>query len=237
LETQTESHHHTSPKSSIWGILISPYTQFERIKRNPRIWGPLLVVILLSIVFGGIQNMAISQDASLDNVVLEGADQQQLSQFATAFAIIGTVFAGIVGPLFAISIVSLVYWLIVKLFSSDVSFRTLFSLNTHLHLLMVLALGVHALSVWIFGLPIDARVTSLAAVFPVDHGVFRNLLDQVELFSIWKWLLTVGGLAIVAGLSRKQGWMAVLIVIGLNLAMAALFGLAGTLVEEWVPAP
>ncbi|MDR6227015.1 YIP1 family protein [Desmospora profundinema] len=235
IQIQPEQSRSDGRKSSVWGVLTDPYTQFGRIKRDPRIWSPLLVVILLSIVFTGIQGYVISQQVPLDNEVLEGIEQNSFDQFVFIFSIVGAVFGGTVTPLFAILVISLVQWLLVKLFSSEVGFRPLFSLNAHLHILAVLALGVNATSGWLLGLSVEVQMTSLAVFLSTEHGVVRNLLSQVELFAIWKWILTAGGLAVVAGLTRKQGWTVVGIIIALSLSLAALFGWVETFMEEMVP--
>lgn len=49
-EVNVSSEVQETGKPSIFGFITSPVVQFEKMKSNPVIWGPLLLIVVLTVV-------------------------------------------------------------------------------------------------------------------------------------------------------------------------------------------
>ena len=205
---------------SLWGILVEPGRQFERMIHRPRFGWALAVMMLGGAVTAGV----IAYIASQRVPIPEGApmiDPAQIGMFAGVMGFVGGLVAVPVGLL----IISLIQKLLVMLFQGEASYRQLFSLNTHLYLLTLIASLIMAVLLFVLGPQADPEVppTSLAALVPAK-GALKGLLAGIELFALWKLFLTAKGLSVLARLSGGKAWTIALILFAGGLSFAALGG-------------
>lgn len=210
-------------KPSLFGMFWSPREQFEKIRQNPRIWIPLMMVTILYIVAYTVLAMSLkAEDLMLPGMTLAEAEMVVAISKAT------TVVSGFFIPVFTILISSVIYLIIVKIAKKDTTFKQLFSMNTHI--MIIGAVGIllnYLIIVMIGGSSAEAVLTSLAGLFNSKSTV----LEMFELFSIWQFILTAIGLYKVGQLSKTASVIIVIIFFLFSLSMAILgsvfSGLAG----------
>lgn len=210
-------------KPSLFGMFWSPREQFEKIRQNPRIWIPLMMVTILYIVAYTVLAMSLkAEDLMLPGMTLAEAEMVVAISKAT------TVVSGFFVPVFTILISSVIYLIIVKIAKKDTTFKQLFSMNTHI--MIIGAVGIllnYLIIVMIGGSSAEAVLTSLAGLFNSKSTV----LEMFELFSIWQFILTAIGLYKVGQLSKTASVIIVIIFFLFSLSMAILgsvfSGLAG----------
>jgi hypothetical protein len=185
-------------KPSLIGMFSSPGEQFDRMRQNPTIWIPL---ILISVVYAvGMYLMSQSMDASY--LGFEGMSKEEI-EIALAFSKVFVVITGILTPAFVALISSAIYMIFTKIAGSRVSFKQLFSMNTHIMIIGAAGLVINmALRLVIGGNP-DVMPTSLAALM---NSNTPGVMGSFELFSIWQVIVTAIGLHRLAGLSKGWAW-------------------------------
>ncbi|MES9689003.1 YIP1 family protein, partial [Bacillus sp. JJ353] len=90
MEANLEKNPVKSP--SIFGIFTSPGEQFERIKTKPAIWGPLLLVLVLTVVGAVYTAVGTNYDAIFKESGLTGEELEIVRPLAVGGAIFGTIF-------------------------------------------------------------------------------------------------------------------------------------------------
>lgn len=185
-------------KPRLFKMFWSPGEQFDRIRQNPRIWVPLIVV---SIVYAiGMYLMTLSMDASY--LGLEEMSEEEIAM-VMAFSKVSVAVTGILTPVFVVLISSAIYLIFTKIAGSDVKFKQLFSMNTHIMIIGAVGLVLNmTLRAAIGGNP-EVFITSLAGLVNSEKA---GVLGSIEVFSIWQTVLTAMGLHRVAGLSKGWAW-------------------------------
>ncbi|MBT2680654.1 YIP1 family protein [Bacillus sp. ISL-35] len=188
----------TLEKPRLIKMFWSPGEQFDRIRQNPRIWVPLIIV---SIVYSiGMYLMTLSMDASY--LGLEEMSEEEIAM-VMAFSKVSVAVTGILTPVFVVLISSAIYLIFTKIAGSDVKFKQLFSMNTHIMIIGAVGLVLNmALRAAIGGNP-EVFITSLAGLVNSEKA---GVLGSIEVFSIWQTVLTAIGLHRVAGLSKGWAW-------------------------------
>src|SRR5699024_499978 len=114
-------------KPSLFGMFLEPKKQFERLKDNPIILVPFIIITVLTTI-----GMVVMM--SLVDVIAQGPDLAKMGEdelmFVTIFTQVIFVITGILAPAVSILVSSLVYFIVAKIAKSEVSFKQLFSMNT-----------------------------------------------------------------------------------------------------------
>ncbi|KAA9025759.1 YIP1 family protein [Niallia endozanthoxylica] len=210
------------PGPKLLGMIWSPGEQFNKIRKNPRIWIPLLVVTVLNIA----AYLIIAMSMTAEDLMLPGMTTQE-AEMTLAIAKATTAVSGFAAPIFAILFSSLIHFIIVKIARKETSFKQLFSMNTYisfitgigtlLNFAIMAAIGVSST---------DGYITSLGGLFNNKSGI----LGAFELFSIWTMILTALGLHKVGQLSKTVSFVIVIIFFLITLAMATIGSLFSSLV-------
>ena len=190
-------------KPSLFGMFLEPKKQFERLKDNPIILVPFIIIAVLTTI-GMFVMMSqidfIAQDPELANM---GEDELM---FVTIFTQVIFVITGILAPAVSILVSSFVYFIVAKIVQSEVSFKQLFSMNTFIYIISVLGLFINALAFFAVANPDpEVYLTSLNSIVEAD-GALGALFTSIEIFSIWNVILTALGLQIVAKFSKGLSW-------------------------------
>ncbi|WP_226086788.1 Yip1 family protein [Mesobacillus sp. S13] len=185
-------------KPSLIGMFWSPGEQFDRIRKNPKIWVPLILVSVLYVI--GMYLMTLSMDASY--LGLDGMSEEEAAM-VLAFSKITVAITGILTPVFVVLISSAIYMIFTKIAGSDVTFKQLFSMNTHIMIIGAAGLLLNMLLRAAIGGNPEIFITSLAGLMNSDKP---GVLGSIEVFSIWQSILTAIGLHRVAGLSKGWAW-------------------------------
>lgn len=217
-------------KPSLFGMFLEPKKQFERLKDNPIILVPFIIIAVLTTI-GMFVMMSqidfIAQDPELANM---GEDELM---FVTIFTQVIFVITGILAPAVSILVSSFVYFIVAKIAKSEVSFKQLFSMNTFIYIISILGIFVNALAFFAVDNPNpDVYLTSLNSMVEAD-GALGVLFTSIEIFSIWNIILTAIGLQIVAKFSKGLSWGLVIgifvILTGFSMATAGVAEMIGAM--------
>src|SRR5690625_3932813 len=124
-------------KPSIFGMIMNPTEQFERIRKNPKIIVALIVVTLLTVV--GMLLMLNGIDFIGDDPELLSMDEEALVVI-TFITQISFILVGIFTPIITILISSAIYFGIAKLIQSTVTFKQLFSMTTFIGIINAISI-------------------------------------------------------------------------------------------------
>ncbi|MFH7818394.1 YknW family membrane protein [Neobacillus thermocopriae] len=214
MEVQTEL---KKENPSLLGMFTSPGEQFERIKVNPKIWMPLLIV---SILYGiGSTLMALSMDVG--TLIDQGVPEDQ-AEFLLGFTKITTSITGFFTPIIGVLISSAIYLLVAKIAGASVTFKQLFSMNTFIMVISGIGLVLNMAIIYLINGNPDIFITSLAGVFNQEK---TGLLSSIEIFGIWSTILTAIGLHKTANFSKGLAWTIAIIFFLISLG----FGLIGSM--------
>lgn len=217
-------------KPSLFGMFLEPRKQFERLKDNPKILIPFIIVAILTTI-GMFLTLSqvdiIGNDPAFANM---GEEELMLVTIVTQVIYVLT---GLFAPAFSIVISSLVYFIVAKIVKSEVTFKQLFSMNTFIYIIAVLGVFVNALSFFAIANPDpNMFLTSLNSIIEAD-GALGVLFTSIEIFSIWNIILTAIGLQIVAKLSRGLSWGLVIgifvVLTGFSMTTAGVANMIGAL--------
>ena len=204
---------------SLIGMFTSPGLQFERIKGNPKIWGPL---ILISIIYAlGMTLMALSMD--VETLIDSGLPEDQ-AEMILAITKVTIAITGIIAPIITILISSVIQLIIAKIGSTTATFKQLFSMNTYIMIIGAIGLIINmAVRFGIGGNP-EIYITSLAGLLNLEKA---GALGSIEIFGIWGVILTALGLHKTAGFSKGLAWTIAIVFFLIGIG----FGLIGTLFQ------
>lgn len=187
-----------SEKPSLVGMITSPGEQLERIRERPLIWGPLIYVTILFIIGTWAQSMGIEIPG------LEGLSPEE-EALVSRISTISTVVSAVFMPIIIIFISSVIYMLVAKIARSEVRFKQMFSMMTHITIIGALGVVLNGILFAVFGGGDGSYYTSLGSLIEAE-GAMAGLLDSLEIFSIWNVILTAMGLERVARMSKTASW-------------------------------
>jgi hypothetical protein len=218
MEVQKEVNlQNVNPK--LLGMFTNPGVQFERIKQNPKIWIPLIVISILYVI--GMTFMALSLDAAA--LIEQGVPEDQVELVLTITKVTVAI-TGIITPIFGVVISSAIQLAIAKIASSSVSFKQLLSMNTFIMIIgaagLILNMGIR----YAIGGNPEIYITSLAGLLNQEKA---GVLGSIEVFGIWSVILTALGLHKTAQFSKGLAWTIAIIFFLISLG----FGLIGTLLQ------
>src|SRR5699024_10320786 len=197
-------------KPKLLGMITRPTEQFIKLKQQPIIWVPLIIISLLMMLGTTITalNVDYANDPELqESIEMLGIDEDVMIKSAAILAGIGSLFI----PGFTALISTIIYLVIAKIIKKAVSFSQLYSMNVYV--LFISAIGVLFNALLSFVLSGDSTImfTSLAAMIQTDNLMVESVLSMIELFAIWGLILTIIGLQTVCNFSKK---FAITIVVG-----------------------
>ncbi len=205
-EMNTETEQPKLEKPSLFGMIMNPREQFERIRENPKIIVALIIVTVLTIV--GMLLMMNGIDF-MDDPALAGMSEEEMMLVAMGSQI-AFVIAGVFTPIFTLLIFSVVQIIIAKIVRSEVTFKQLFSMNTYIFIISVISVLVNGIVFMLIGGNSGVMVTSLNSIIGAE-GILGAVFNSIEIFSIWALIITALGLQIVARFSKGLSWTIVIV--------------------------
>lgn len=181
-------------KPSLFGMILNPTEQFERIKERPLIWGAMAIVTILT-MFG---TWLMSLGIEMPEEVKEMPGLEAVTQ-------IGMVIVGLFTPILTVLISSFISWIIIKIARSEATFTQLFSMNTYIMLISALSLLFNGLLTPLLSGDGEIMFTSLGSLLSAE-GAIAGLFDSLEVFTIWGVILSAIGLHKVGELSKGLAW-------------------------------
>lgn len=209
-------------KPSLLGIFTNPTEQFDRIRERPIIWGAMGIIVLLFIIGIGLSIVGVDLTELMTDSELELELDEDLQSIVKWLGIITFFIVGIIGPIAGVLISSIVHLLVAKIAQSTVTFRHLFSMNTYIMIVTVAGMILNGLLIAVFGGEMDVLYTSLGSLIDLE-GAGGVLVDRLEIFAIWKIILTAIGLERVARFPKGLAWSVPIIIF----LVGILFGIMG----------
>lgn len=194
-------------------IFASPGELMRNIKVYPVILVPFLMIILLSVISIPISLQIgdlVTNELSIISIERYGIDIMDLGAFDVygdlddmaslmdAVAVVGAVIGAIVGPLIICALSAFGFWVFSKIFRGKATFTQLFSMYTHVYVIMTV--GTILVSWLMISTDRLLDMTSLAAVLMPDGNISMlsfNALSAISIFSLWSSALTYLGLKIL----------------------------------------
>ncbi|WP_243385330.1 YIP1 family protein [Bacillus kexueae] len=211
-------------KPKLFGIITSPNETMDRIKENPKVLIPLLVVMAISILsaFIGINAVDVSSMAGAD-IPAEEAEMFEL------FTKISAVVFGIITPPIILLISTLIYLAITKIAGTGAKFKQLFSLSTYIGLITAIGTLLNTIIISIVGISSDSvSFTSLNAIVGAE-GALSGFLSSIEVFAIWSTILSAIGLERVGGLSKRAAWIVTIILFAIGVLFSTFSAAASSM--------
>ncbi|MBA4496493.1 Yip1 family protein [Paenactinomyces guangxiensis] len=226
MEAHIQTEKGLSEKPSLIGMIVSPEKQYRRIKENPTIWLPMIILMVLATALIGLQMYLLVNDPQYLQQTLRGAGNVSLDiETMKIWTIgIGTAVGFLTVP-FSSLLAAFFTWIFVMLMQGEAKFRQLFSFQLHLYVISLLSLIVSVILFSAFDLDPNVPATSLASIIPAE-GAVKGLLSAIEVFAIWGTVLTASGLQVIASLSRGKAWTIAIIfwcVVAVFSAVSSLF--------------
>jgi hypothetical protein len=188
-------------KPSLLKMFWRPREQFVKIRSNPIIATPLIIVTVIYIMASMVKALFIrAEDLMLPGMTAQEADM--VAATAKAF----TAMLGFISPVFTILFMTLIYFIILKIARKNTTFKQLFSMNTYIFVVQAVGLLVNSLLMMVIDSSSGSAITSLA-LFNRDW----SLLNAIELFTIWKFVLTAIGFHLVGQLSKSTSIILVIV--------------------------
>lgn len=191
-------------KPSLFGMILNPGEQFKRLKENPKIWIPLLMVTAIFTIAAVVNSLGMDIEELLGNTWQEELDEEMLA-FVAITARVGAVIGGVVIPILTAVFATLIFLLVSKFTDSEVRFRQLFSMN--IFIFMISALGSLFQGIVVAAIDSDPLVVVTSLQFLVQaEGKMSVIFSAIEVFSIWHLILVAVGLKIVANFKSGLAW-------------------------------
>ena len=188
-------------KPSLLKMFWRPKEQFVKITSNPIMATPLIVVTVIYIMASMVKALFIrAEDLMLPGMTAQEADM--VAATAKAF----TAMSGFISPVFTILFTTMIYFIILKIARKNTTFKQLFSMNTYIFVVQAVGLLINSLLMMVIDSSSGSAITSLA-LFNRDW----SMLNAIELFTIWKFVLTAIGFHLVGQLSKSTSIILVIV--------------------------
>ncbi|PFG12521.1 Yip1 family protein [Bacillus sp. es.036] len=221
-----EVHEETSKteKPSLVGVIWSPGEQFANIRSNPKVWLPLIVVTVLSLIGGWLMVIGPGFEEQFATAELEGENIDGIILFTK----ITTVVFSAIGPILGILFSSFIFWLINKATSSEATFKQFFSMNSYIGFISAIGLVLNGILLALLGGSPGKLYTSLGALVN-SEGSVGAFLNGIEIFGVWTIILTAIGLRVTARWPKGLAWTIAIIFLVFTIGAAAVGSMMNTM--------
>jgi len=229
----------------VTSVFSAPSKTFEDIKRGNRSWWmPWIIMALVGYVFFAAVVSKVGMQTVVDNQFkLAGEKQQeamakmppeqlQLQQKISLYVTEGVFIASPIFVLLAAAVVSLVLWGTINfVFGGKATFGSVFAVWFFANLPNIFKSLLGAVVVFVSNTPETFNIKNFA---PTNAGAFLPVMEtnkavyalatSLDVISIWSLFLMGMGIAIVAGVKRSSGyiavfgWWAIIVLVGVGWA-------------------
>ncbi|MFY0759283.1 Yip1 family protein [Metabacillus dongyingensis] len=218
------------PKPSLFGMIMNPGEQFDRIRQKPKVLVGFLLVTLF-LLAGTFLSLANSPEITGELTSELGMTAEEAAMFGTVMGVVGIV-AGGIGSIIVLIIMAAITLAIAKMTGSAVKFKQILSMT--IYIAFVTSIGTLLNGLIAFLVKEENYInpyTSLNSIVGAEGGL-GGLLMTFEVFTIWGTILTAIGLQRVAGLSKAAAWTIAIVFFVIGAVLAA----AGGVLEGIFPA-
>jgi cell division protein FtsB len=234
-----------SPMERVTSTFSAPSKTFEDIKRGNRSWWlPFVILSIVGYIFFAAVSYKVGMQTVVDNQfkLMSEKQQEQMAQAPPAqremsakISLYVTEGVFIAGPIFLLvvaAVVSLVLWGTINfVFGGKATFGSIFAVWFFADLPSILKVLLGIVVMFAGGTPETFNIknfapTNVAAFLPVmeTNKAVYALANSLDIVTIWSLILLGMGVAIVAGVKRSSGyiavfgWWALMVLIGVGYA-------------------
>jgi len=233
----------------VTSIFSAPSKTFEDIKRGNRSWWmPWIILAIFGYLFFAVVSTKVGMPIVVDNQMKLASEKQQeqlaqappeqraMSAKIALYVTEGVFLAGPVFVLLVAAIVSLVLWGTINFaFGGKASFGAVFAVWFFANLPSIFKTLLGVVAIYAANSPETFNIKNFA---PTNAGAFLPVMEtnkaiyalatSLDIVTIWSLFLMGMGIAIVAGVKRSSGYIAVFgcwaIVVLIGAGWAAVFG-------------
>lgn len=216
---------HMSFIKRVLGVIFSPGAVMESLRAKPRVLFPVILMIVASLAFLAV-NFDMYREYLTENLmnVYDTMNMEMTEEQLESFAKVSAVISLVTMPVGILAV-----WLagtailfgIIKIFKGEGTFKQFLSVTGYAYVIMVLSYIVTSIIAYFTGIfNMELNATSLASLFSTDmRGTFiYGVLNAIELFSIWYYIVIGIGVAIVSKLTKKKTYLIIGVLYALLLA-------------------
>ncbi|KEK25433.1 Yip1 family protein [Bacillus gaemokensis] len=207
-------------KPSLLGMITSPGVQFERMKSSNAVWGAFWLMAILT----GVAFMLATYAYSLTPEGIKEAAKTDIEVPLSWTLGMGFVL-GFIGAIIGYFVGAAVYKVLMMLMGNDTSYKKLLAITVYVSIITVLGLIVNYILALVLGGTGKEMYTGLGPVFASTGGLAHGIASNIEVFTIWGFVLSWLGLQIAADLSKKKATILIIIFAILTIGFGALRGM------------
>lgn len=208
-------------KPSLLGMVFSPLEQFKRIKEQPVIWMPLIILSIVSMIIAIFVTLNLEIEYG-DIYGLEMRDDEIIVM--KAIHLVTAIFGGLLGTPISYAMFALILFGITRVVKSKVRFKQMLSLIIFVSFISMIGQVINQLIIVAMEGNPAVYMTSLNG-FIGAKGALGGILGIIEVFSIWYYLLLGIGLVKVANLSKSAAYIILITFFIITLMIAAINGI------------
>jgi hypothetical protein len=233
----------------VMSIFSAPSATFQDIKRGNRSWWmPWVILTVVSLVFFGVVAQRVTMQTVVDNQtkLMSESQQEKMAQMPpeqramtakiSLYATEGIFLATPLILLLVAAVVALVLWGTINfVFGGKATFGAVFAVWFFAALPSIFKTLLGIVVIFISNTPETFNIknfapTNVAAFLPVmeTNKAVYSLCSSLDIVTIWTLFLMGMGIAIVAGVKRSSGYIAVFgwwaIIVLISVGWAAAFG-------------
>ncbi|MBU3196636.1 YIP1 family protein [Clostridium algidicarnis] len=203
-------------------FFVNPEKLFEYYKDNESYGIRLLIVVVCSAITALI--LAIASKDKLGGAVSESIKGADPATAATAQKLAGAftspisaVIMTIIATIIAVYFMSLVYFLIAKIFKSTATYRQMVGVYLISYFPVLIGGIIKAIYDIIANKPLDLAAIAEAAA---NMTIVDILITKLNVFGLWQMVLIAIGIAVIGNISKKKSAAVVIIVWTLGFVLA-----------------
>ncbi len=109
--------------------------------------------------------------------------------------------------------------------SNDTSYKKLLTISVYSSIISLLGLLINTVLALVLGGSGQEMYTGLGPIFASSGGVAKGIANNIEVFTIWGFVITWLGLQITAGLSKKKATILMVVFFILTIGFGAVKGM------------
>ncbi|WP_028775934.1 YIP1 family protein [Shimazuella kribbensis] len=202
-------------KPIILGMIWRPRMEFERIRMQPVIWLPLIILSLFHMLGMLFVSRVKTEEWPLDSV-------QTPPTISYTYLPVNALIIDLLSFWVSIFIIGFIVYAIAKVFRKQVSLKQIFSLSIFLQVIPILALIIQALAhVLEWGEGFFSY--NLQDLLHLSTGHFSFVFGYITIFTIWNWIIAAMGFQKVISLPTIVTFVIAIVLWYLPLSISFLF--------------
>jgi hypothetical protein len=196
----------------LMNIFISPSKVFQSIEKKPKILLPLIIAPLILLAFYLVSFSSFKETLlTTTEQIYANMDAGFTDEYIKSMVDVSAITQVITQPLVLVGMMffsALYYWLGVKITKGTITYKTTLSLVAYSGLVSMLSYIVLLIVNLLNGDFTVYPLTSLSTLLPsqMEGGFIYGLLMNMEVFTLWRYILIALGLIHIAKISKAKSY-------------------------------